>query len=390
MQSRNSPDIFNKWGMAATIGAALQRRVWFSLQGRRLYPNLYAFLVGPPASGKSQTVLACHELVKSIPNIFVPGAKTTKEKFLDRLSKATRLVEGQSATTCAAFVTELVTFIQPNDQVFLNDLTDLYDCPGIWTYDTFKRDETRVENLFLCFLAGTTPRGLAENFTKARSGMGFLSRVNLICSDEVKPPDMYSSASVEDLTSFKEDLGQICRLKGEMRMEPNVRREIQNWIDAGMPPKINNPRLEEYQGRRILHFLKLCMIYAAADASKPDRMVITMRDYKKALGALLEAESQVNIALQFSAESPAFESIKNIEAWVLEEAKAAGGAVSESVLKRKMLEEFPPHIAGSALKELEASGFLRASYKGTTKLFTAVGPEKNRGKDKSAVQGYGN
>jgi hypothetical protein len=390
MQQRNSPDIFNRWGMITTIGAALQRKVYFKLQGRKLYPNLYSFLVGPPASGKSQTILACKEIVRSVPSIFIPPAKITGEKFLDRLSKSTRLVDGHTATTCAAFVTELVTLIKPGDEIFLNDLTDLYDCPAIWAYDTFKRDELRVENLFLCFLAGTTPRGLAQNFTRARSGMGFLSRVNLICSEEVKPPDMYSAGLEDDFQTYKEDLAHICALRGEIHMEPVVRREIQNWIDGGMLPKVNNPRLDEYHGRRILHFLKLCMIYSVANARKADRLLITLVDYKRAMSTLLEAENSMSIALQYSAESPAFESLKNIEAWVLEETKRAGGAVSETVLKRKMLEEFPPQIAATALKELEASGFLTASYSTSTKLFSPGRPYKNGGAHKGAVKGHGN
>ncbi len=338
-----------------------------------MFPNLYTVLVGKPASGKSRAILECRAVAAGIPDITMTPAKITKEKLVLKMAASTKLIQTSrgavSATVCGAFITELGTFFTGADPDFLNNLTDLFDCPTIWVAETVKRGEDRIENLFLAMLGGTTPRGISPIIAGPMQGTGFVSRLNIICSNETKPPSLYAEpVGDEHLAPFVEAVGEIAKLEGPFAMDESCRREMQTWFDAGLPPRVTSPRFEEYNGRRHGHLLKLCMIYNAA---RGGGMTITLDDYAKAKDTLLEAEAAMNIALQYAGTAATAEVIIGIEHWMREELDRSGNAaIPEVRLKRRLLEDISPQHMAITITEMLQSGVLRAVYKGAVREFT--------------------
>ena len=86
--------------------------------------------------------------------------------------------------------------------------------------------------------------------------------------------------------SLARQVGAIGGLFGEMTWEPAVKKELQAFVYSGMNPVPTHQRLINYNTRRDLHLLKLCMIRATSCL----RMRITLEDYHWAKATLLEAE----------------------------------------------------------------------------------------------------
>lgn len=365
-----SPRIFRQWCVITTIGLALQRRCWFVFEGRALYPNFYTVLVGKPASGKTRAITEARTLLSTLDDVTLTPSKVTKEKLVLKLAGAGRLIQGEagpiSATICGAFITELGTFLSSADPDFINILTDLFDCPKVWISETIKRGEERIENLFLSILGGTTPRGIAPLISGPMQGTGFISRLNLVCSTETKPPSLY--AEVEDqgyVAALQEALRGVAALSGPFDIDQGCRREMQSWFDAGMPPRITNPRFDEYNARRHGHLLKLCMVYAASRGS----LCITLDDFANAKQALLEAEEAMPLALQYAGSAATSEAILGIEHWMREEMEKTGTPIREAALKRRLLEDISPQHIAITITEMLQSGVLRAVYKGALREF---------------------
>src|SRR5712671_1750493 len=60
-----SPEIYRRWAAIVALGAVLQQKVWIQSRKGCLFPNLYAFLVGPPGIGKSQSIGAIGKYLRS-------------------------------------------------------------------------------------------------------------------------------------------------------------------------------------------------------------------------------------------------------------------------------------------------------------------------------------
>jgi hypothetical protein len=73
-----------------------------------------------------------------------------------------------------------------------------------------------------------------------------------------------------------------------MKFEEDAAAAITAWHMGGRHPQPGHPKLHNYNTRRTLHLLKLCMV---ASASASDSLTITLQNYQTALGWMLEAES---------------------------------------------------------------------------------------------------
>lgn len=361
----NSPKIYRKWAALSAVSAVLQRKVFSVLNGGIIFPNLFVALVGPPGLGKTQAIAPIRGMLASLDSVKLSPAKLSPEKFIGLLAKTTRIVPLEndplfSQSAYAVFLSELSTFIRPNDADFMTILTDLYDCPTTWTYATIARDIERIENVFVSVIGGITPKALAANFGPAAIGIGFTSRLNMIFSDDYKVPNLFSSEEPADLQSFRDDLKTMSNLTGKFRFSSDTVKEFQAWVNAGMEPAPTDARLQEYLPRRWLHLAKLCMIYSVAES---DRLFIEKRHYLAAKETLLEAEAVLHNALEYMGNSITMEALRNTHNWMQAEYTKTGMGIKEIKLKQKLLIDIPPQNLNSTILEMVASGFIKVMHK---------------------------
>lgn len=310
----SSPKIFRKWTALATIGAALERRVWVQTAKGFTFPNLFAILVGRPGIGKTEAINAGRALVRAthVQNVFeqachLAPTDVTKGALLDYLADASVLRrcldplassfgkdEQQPYHSAFLAISELGNLIRENDTHLLPILCDLFDCPQVIEEERrYRADKPiKIPRAQLSFLGGTTPAHLSQAFPPIAWDQGFMARTILVYSSEMVEPDLFNAEAIDlELAQLLiKDLRAIGKMVGKMTFTDEVKVAIRSWQKSGQEPKPKHIRLEHYCTRRLRHVLKLSMI-AAAD--KANQCLVDVEDFQQGLAWLIEVEDQM-------------------------------------------------------------------------------------------------
>lgn len=370
----NSPEIYRKWVAITTIGAALQRRCHLLIQGEPLYCNLYTILVGPPGVGKTRAIRFGTKLLSQLPELSLSPDALTREKLLENLSSSTRMAVAadgalSSQTAYACFLDELSTFIRSQDLDFMTVLTGLFDCPKVWSYQTLSRGNTRIENLHLTICGGITPKSIQRNWGEGAIGMGFTARLNMVYSEDYRPIDLFGAKTEINLDSLAEDLKAIYNLSGPFAVTKEAAAMLQSWVSEGMPPIPSDTRFAEYNPRRSIHWLKLCMAYAVAES---DDMIICPEHVERAKQTLLEAEAVLPLCFEHMGQNPLLHALQSVHTWMKIEYGVSKQPIPDFRLRRKLLADVPPQYLEAAMKELVSSGMVTEQHTTKGKVYVPV------------------
>jgi hypothetical protein len=373
----NSPAIYRKWTAIATLGAALQRRCYLLIQGEPLFCNFYIVLVGPPGVGKTRALRIGSQLLSQLKDFRMSPNSLTRQKLVDNLAQCIKItpdkdgvLHSQTAYTC--FLDELSTFIQPKDYELMTFLTDFFDCPKVWRYETISRGEQTIENLFLTIAGGITPKSIQANWGEAAIGMGFTARLNFVFSEDAKPIDLFGLTDEPDYRGLLADLQTIYGLAGRFRVTPGAGKMLQSWVSSGMPPIPADTRFAEYTPRRSIHWLKLCMVYSIAESND---LIITESHAEQAKATLLEAEGLLPFVFEHIGQNPLLAALNNIHRWMKIEFMATREPLLEARIRRRLMIDIPPQYVDAALNELVGSGLCKVAITGKGKVYT---PELTR------------
>lgn len=306
-----STERFRRWAAYSTVAGALQRHVWVTTREVRLFPSLYILLVGRPASGKTIAIGESSTFLRQLPkDVHLAPKSITRQKFYRELANCVKViqfpdgtVEDAAAMTVAA--TEFSVFMRPGDIDFQHDLNDMYDgISPVFDVMTKQQGDDYISNPWVNIIGGTTPKDLQDLLSDRAFFTGFGSRLILIFdSAQAARQSLFTKAKkTKKLESaLLHDIKQMVRMAGQFEWTDEGAKTADDWFLAGMKPIPGDPRLESYNGRRVIHFLKLCMV-AAADTH--NEMRITAEDVEYAKNILLEAESDMPKALEFFGDNP--------------------------------------------------------------------------------------
>lgn len=297
--SIQSPEIHRKWAAITAVAGALERKVWVVSQGKFVYPNIYCFLVGPPGTGKTRALMECWDLWNCLTEHNIAEISLTKAALIDRLAASERVMHRDNMENFHSLLIaspELGALLPSYDSDFMNTLTHLYDG---YPY-TEKRRSAKTEfepiarpniNLVAC----TTPGFLVSSLPASAWNEGFLSRVCIAYSGEIvtKKLDLLNEAPRVDSgleRALKHDLQEIAKQVGKMEWTRPAANLVEKYNDQKFDlenlPEPKHPRLMHYNTRRPVHFLKLCMVFAADRGAR----TIDLPDVESALGALHDLE----------------------------------------------------------------------------------------------------
>lgn len=294
-----SPEVYRLWVAIYVVGAALERRVWTTvLRGRKTYANQFTMLIGRPANGKSEAIDAAQRLFTASGcfNICPRDVnRATMIRFLASDKCLARLVlagEAPIETHCASvFATEMGNMIRANDMEYLSLMTELFDNGVLYDNTRVYHGDKPIRITYpqLSILVGGAPRYLANTFPPEAWGQGFMTRVLMIYSSARVEPALFSDEAYDQplekqLVSYLQDLKA---LEGPIVFDDRARSAFRAWAEAGYPPVPTSPRLSDYNGRRRMHMIKLCMISSVARSLEK---IITLEDFNIALHWLLQAE----------------------------------------------------------------------------------------------------
>jgi len=279
----------------------MERRIWIRTKTDIVYANLYIFLVGPPATGKTVAMRTSSKLLRSIEELHVAPTSVSGASLNDALHDAVRRVVSFNSVPYLEFnslivmPSELSAFMPVYDQTLMANLTSHWDCEQFEERKRGGNLKYSIPNPQVNLIGGCTPGFLRDFLPTGAWGKGFMSRVIMIYSGEQIHKQIFDDSEEIQVDEIKQgykdllaDLHAIFALSGQMSVAPDVRALVQAWENAGGPPVPNHSKLLHYSGRRTVQLLKLMMI---ASISRSNDLIIEKQDYQTAMGWLLEAEA---------------------------------------------------------------------------------------------------
>jgi len=299
-----SPEMFRKWAAIATLAQVLERKVWAETF-EVVFPNMYIFLVGPSGAGKTVAFApAIHMLDKWEDNRIAP-TRVSIQSLMDAMANnqvrilLPRQKDMYMYHSLRVFVSELGVFMHIYDSLMAANLTDIWDGTSP-KYEESKRTgniKHNIANPTISILASTTPEHLQRILPDGAWSEGFMSRTMIIYSEAATEwKSMFTKKRQKKLglpqgDKLKEDVAhdlvQINNILGEIEFTEEAMMKLDEWDRGGREPLPLHPKLRTYCERRGHQLVKLCQI---ASVSRSATKQITVSDFDRALGWLLEAE----------------------------------------------------------------------------------------------------
>ncbi len=290
-----APTIYQKWVGLSTIAAVLQRKVWLPWDVD-IYPNLYVVLVGPSSARKGTAMSPALRFLKEV-EIELSADSVTREALIKSMKLINYSYKDEVTgepilhSSMTIFSPELAVFLGYNNPELISALTDWFDCRDPWTYLTINRGTDRIEKTWVNLIGATTPDLLQKILPQDAIGGGLTSRIIFVFAQRPSKIIPFPQPTTEEIVlqvQLRKDLKEIHKLCGEYVMSDRYAMLYEDWYkDSVENPVIDDPRFENYLGRRSLHLKKVSMILSAA---RGDTLDLKEEDFERAKGMLEEAE----------------------------------------------------------------------------------------------------
>lgn len=286
---------FRRWAAVGAVASALQRRCWALAGHRHLYPNMYIVLAGPSGCGKTTALEPALEMIQEA-EIPLASDCSTRRAFMDKLMGAKKVYRhGETEvthTSMTIFSAELAVFLGRENWEFMQELSNLYDCPNTWEYNTANCGDVLLEGVWLNILGAMTPKGVNEILLPTAAGGGIASRVIFVVESKLEKILIDPSLKTTMRGNLVDKLRSLSVLQGEFRRSKGFIRRAGEWyVESKKHPESNNPVWDGYYSRKRVHLLKLSMIL---NASRFDSgMTLTEADFERSLEILNEAEESM-------------------------------------------------------------------------------------------------
>lgn len=300
----------NRWTFLSCVSALLGRRVHIPFGHLTIYPNMYVFLVGLPATRKSTSIGVGRDLMRAVGYKTMTYGKTSREKFLldfeegfdNRLDNGEFNFEGAldkplnplASTVSECFVCddEFLDFIGMKNFNFLTTLTKLWDNQDNCPERVKNSKSVNIPNPTVNILGGLTPTNLSLILPQEIIGQGYTSRIILVNSgklvDKITFPIKPNQSIRNDLIN---ELKKINVMEGQIQYSGEAKELLDHIYKKFIP--ILDGRLQHYCSRRFIHLLKLCAVVCAIRGT----LVITSEIVEQANTILGYTEASMHLAL---------------------------------------------------------------------------------------------
>lgn len=273
------------------IAGALRRRVWIEQHYFQWTPNFYVVLVAPPGiAAKSTAMNIGMRLLREVDGVRMGPNSLTWQGLTTALQEAQTFLDLDeysaqpiSCLTCA--LSELGTFLKPQDTSLIDLLVDLWDGQvRPWIHKTRTTGEVHIANPWMNIIGCVTPAWLRENFPIYLIEGGLTSRIVFVHADRKRQLVPYPSDVIDQrkFTSYTEalveDLRTIAEMQGEFRLTPEAKKWGADWYISHWSAQANAMLSDRYSGylaRKQTHIHKIAMVTSAA---KSNSMIIDVED----------------------------------------------------------------------------------------------------------------
>jgi hypothetical protein len=362
--NQESPTVFHTWVGLTMLSAAIHRRCYLDRGFTKLYPNVYAILVGPSGRQKKTTSIkiGLRLLEESKADVKVFLERMTPEGLMMSLNRVN--VQGSLITqdsSLLAVAPELTTMVggdKTQASKMISYLTTWYDCPDLFQYITASRGQLDYHNLYISFLAASAEEYLGIIPQDAQAG--FLSRVVFVYSKERKRiPQPTMGPHRQYLV---DTLAQVAKLQGEFTLEKDAWEYYDDWYMN--IPTVNDPRQGGFVERIGDHALKVACLLAAAE----NTLIVSKHKLMAAVYMLEQITPGVQVAMAYIGTTD----FSQLTSRVLSLLSLNGKQTSRSVYNDCAFMASVDDV-NKAFSDLQARGLIRpAGYQGTQAIFERI------------------
>ena len=290
-----TPDNFRLWGAIGTVSAALQRNVWIETVVGPVFPNTFVMLLAPPGVGKNVILSRVKTYLSQIDSIHFGRSDMTRASLVDELElgevPADPLKGIESYNSLTIVMPEFGTMFSEYELQFISVLANLWDCEDYTESKRAAKTDIYLERVQLTMIVGTQPGFLRQVIPPIAWEQGMMSRMILVYAGEVEPVALFSGrkrAKTRD-TWLRKNIQKIGKLRGHFDITKDAVEYLERFNRVAKREGPDHLLLYHYKSRRMLHYLKLIQIAAAAKG----KMQINEEDCERAMGWLVEAETNM-------------------------------------------------------------------------------------------------
>lgn len=285
-----STEKIRRWCIISVIAAAMERKVWIPRGHYELYPNLYTFIIGQSGLVKKSTTTAIAvNLLREVGKVNIMSERLTSASLVHQLAaagKKFRIDENTLANQSAvfAYASELAVFLTEVFGSITELLTTFYDCQPRdsnkpWISNTIVAGERKIFGPCLNILGASTKTWLRRCIPTSEMEGGFTSRIIFVV--EENPPDKIVAwpevnPELEEMRkTIVEDLKEVHKMIGPMRVEEPARKMFQAWYEDHVMTTMRkniDPTMAGYHARKGDTILKLAITKSAARSS--DKLIL--------------------------------------------------------------------------------------------------------------------
>jgi hypothetical protein len=143
---------------------------------------------------------------------------------------------------------------------------------------------------------------------------------------------------------------------GKIQWESEAMRLMQSWYERKDESQLLHTKLTHYNTRRHAHLLKLCM--NIAQAKNRDNFIITVEDFQRSAGLLIEAEQYMPDIFKSAGSGGDSKSIDETWYFVWERYGKEKKPIQEFRIRRYLSERAPAHSVDRIIKLMAESHIL--------------------------------
>lgn len=294
MQSVETAGIYDFWCALWLLSTIVGRHTIIDRPNSPLNLNLYCIIAAESGiTRKSTAIRHANKLLKEVePDYFIVEGGTSPERLQYALIQESSKKQQAHA---AIIVSELISLMgrQAYTMALPGMLTDLFDCPKLMEAPgTFARGHNLLRNVYITFLAGSTPTWLLRNINPDVIEGGFTSRVLFVSAD--KPKKLIAWGSKEEDVQLHAACESITRLRDfclsnactrQLVPDNSALREFTKWYTGRTI--LRDAYNASFAGREHDHVLRVAGLLSIND----DRWRISRSDITNAIRIVLDARS---------------------------------------------------------------------------------------------------
>lgn len=276
------PVVYSRWAAIVGIGTLLGRSTWIQHGHFKIYPNMYAMLIGTSGARKSTTISIQKNILRDAGYTNIAADKSSKEKFLldlagegdEGLANVDDFLFGSTNGDTDAQSSEILiaadefnNFLGNGNIEFLSLLGVLWDYNGVYKNRIKSGKSVSINNPTVSILAGNTPTGFHLAFPPEALGQGFFSRLLMIYGE---PRDRrYAFPEAPSLEATTRIIEKLRSIKLNCAGPVEISSEARNLLGRiyAKHRRIDDVRFDSYNTRRFSHLLKVCIIIHAASGA---------------------------------------------------------------------------------------------------------------------------